>query len=339
MKVTMKMIAEICKVNVSTVSRVINKTATISPKVTKKILSVAKKFNYQPHAYARSLAKQKAWTVSLVVPNFYFLYGPFFQRLLHGISNELLSLNYSLIITSLEKKGNESLLQIARSKKIDGALLLADTLSDKELALYTDLGIPFIIVNKKNPFANKNYVCLDNVTGGKIATQHLIEHGYKNLIYLGGDESYHVSQERLAGFKLAIQKMKDKMNIEEIRVFFGSFSQGVTWGYEIGSKLNLNPEKPAGVFAASDHIALGLKYYCNDHNLKVGKDVGIVGFDNWETMEFLSLGITSIDQNPFAMGSKACRFLVYQIEGGKSPNHAVIEPSLVIRQSCGCSKK
>lgn len=334
MKITIKDIAEKSGVNISTVSRVLNNTASISQKVRDRVLGIAKELDYHPHAYAKNLAANKSWTISLVIPNFEFLTGSFFQEMVHGITDELNRRRYSLLVTPLESSSPNNLMVNIRSRKIDGALILGDSLTSDDIRDHTDIDFPTILLNRQNKHLDSRYVSLDNELGGELAAEHLIKHGYNDLVYIGGDEHFHVTQERLRGFYKAIDKAPELELRQKPRLHFVSFHEGLKSGYQTAVKLI--PFSGTGVFAASDNIALGVMRYCQEKNIKVGTDVGIIGYDNMDVDPYIFPGLTSIEQNPVSLGVNGCKMLIDLIENSLDQDTLEIKPELVLRGSCGC---
>lgn len=193
--------------------------------------------------------------------------------------------------------------------------------------------VPFVLINwvlKKFKFDS---VGTDNRLGGFLATQHLIEHGRKNIAYL----SFPLNQEdrlRIIGYQEALKKLsKGKIIIKEIRKWEENY------GYLEAKELLLQ-EKPEGIFAFDDMAAAQIFWAARELGLKIPEELALVGCDDC-AFSILPIGLTSINQNLPRIAILATKLLLRRADGDWSdfPENMVVKPSLVIRQSCGCRKK
>lgn len=331
-KPTLKDIAKKSGVNVSTVSRVLNNTATISDKVKKKIQKISKELGYTPNTIARALVTRKSNAIGLVVPNFVYMSGSFFQETMIGIETEVNHRHYNIVLTKLKGEERHSFTHTVRSGMLDGAIVLGDVLVESDLEELASYNIPMVILNSAISGKQIPYVAIDNVHGGKIATQHLIENGFKRLIYLGGGDKEQVTIERREGFLAALAEAGLKSNPKDI--MYVPFATALKSAYEIMSSIDLTADR-TGIFAASDNIAYGVMKYCHDQGLEIGKKIGIVGYDNVETNDFMKIPLTSVDQKGRVLGEAACKMLLDLIENRTVAPSFKIKPVLVARKSCG----
>jgi LacI family transcriptional regulator len=335
-KVILKDVAEKAGVSISTVSRVLNNSATISQKVRKKIFAVSRALHYYPNVIARALVTRRSFTIALVVPSLSFMGGDFFQEILIGIEHELSNRFYNLLLTRLKGTEKNTFMSTVNSGVIDGALVLGDTLSAGDIRQLNTLNIPIVLLNRKAPASGISCVYINNEEGGFLAGEHLIQHGYKKLIYLGGDRYFNVTMERQKGFEDAVKK---NPAITDIQYFYGSFATSFRSGYEIMKNISIDNSIKTGIFAANDNIALGAMKYLFDHGQTTGEKIGIIGYDNLQINDFSTSPLTSIDQQGRSMGEKACRILIDIVEEKTKGEHFQFHPVLVTRQSCGCRAK
>jgi LacI family transcriptional regulator len=335
-KPTLKDIAEKTGVNISTVSRVLNNSAKISSDVRAKILDAAQELDYYPNHMAQSLMSKRSFNIGLVVPDLSFVFYGFFEDILRGIGLELKKRPYNLLITKFHGFEKNSFFHNARSGIIDGAIILGDALHPTDLKFIRSLKNPYVLINRK--FSNQvdNYVYSNNITGGFLATEHLIHHGYKQLVFIGGPKEYSVTTEREKGFMKAIYKHNNL--IKDVQVRYAHFSNGLQQGMEALKDVPLQKDKGIGIFAASDNLAYGVIKYLQSQNITVGQEAGVIGYDNQVSNAIISPTLTSIDQNGCSMGERACSLLIDSIEEKECPSYYEIQPELIIRNSCGCSQ-
>ncbi len=334
MKPTLKDIAERTGVNISTVSRVLNNTAKISTSVRAKILDAAQEFDYYPNHIAQSLMSKRFYNIGLVVPNLGFMFNGFFEEILRGIGLELKKRPYNLLVTKFHGQEKNSFFHNSRSGIIDGAIVLGDSLHSSDLKFIRSMKTPYVLLNRKFSSQQDNYVHANNTAGGFMATEHLINHGCKQLIYIGGPKEYAVTEEREKGFLKAVKNHQEE--VTDVQIHYSFFTSGREKGYETMKSVVLKPELKPGIFTASDFIAYGVIQFLKEKGVVVGKDVAIVGYDNSPSNEIISPTLTSIDQEGCTMGEQACSLLIDRIENKESPKYYETNPKLVIRNSCGC---
>ncbi|MFH0880368.1 MAG: LacI family DNA-binding transcriptional regulator, partial [Lentisphaerota bacterium] len=149
-RVTLKEIAEIARVNISTVSRAVNDSPLI-PKDTKEmILAIADRMNYCPNSLARGLASQKSETLGIILPKIFFLQGPFFSQVLSGIEHISVKNGYNIMIASATSKVKDKFFpfNLTRARRIDGMLIINENKKIQNLAALKREGVPFVLVNR-----------------------------------------------------------------------------------------------------------------------------------------------------------------------------------------------
>lgn len=337
MKPTLKDIARKVGVNVSTVSRVLNNTATISEKVRKKVLAVAAELNYYPNVMARALITRRSHTIGLVLPGFDFMFGGFFQEILRGIENELDRRHYNLHLTRFSGSTSNSFTHSVRSGIIDGALVLGDTLSAEDVGKLGQVSVPVILLNRRDMVRESHYACVDNVRGGFLAAEHLLARGYRSFVYIGGDKEMHVTQERLLGFDQGLSAGFTANPSRETKpprqAVYCSYARGLEEGYGVIDKLELDLKNGTGIFCANDHLAIGVLKRLHEKGAAVGRTVGVVGYDNLDIDGSIIPSLTSVDQKGLELGIAAARMLIDIIEGKSTLSTFVADPILVKRDS------
>lgn len=336
--VTINDIAKIAGVDKSTVSRALNNSERISKKVREKIKKIAQDLNYYPNASAYSLRKKMNRSIAIVLPELQFPGGDFFQEIIRGVIHIIQEHNFTLVFSTYSKEDN-SFFRIVQENRIDGAIVLGDVFTQKELNELDKIPLPTFIVNYKLDNSVKNLIDIysDNEYGGKLVAQHLIEvHKRKNILFIGGGDAYQANRHRLKGLKNFIDKCKQDIHLEVIN---GDFATAYKWGEEIVTDLiKKNKFNFDAIFAASDALAIGALNVLVKNSVKVPEDVSLISYDNIEVDNFYPIAITSVDQNANLIGRKAAEALILKIlkkESGLEQG-VIIEPELVIRSSCGC---
>lgn len=181
----------------------------------------------------------------------------------------------------------------------------------------------------------KNSVVPDDNYGAGLAVDHLIRLGHGSIAYINGLESWHNSQERLAGYVNTLQKHGLPMTKDWIQP--GDWE--VEGGYSAAQKLMQLPNRPTAIFAANDLMALGAIYAIQDAGLGVPHDIAVVGYDNREFTGIVRPNITTVVMPVYEMGRIAAEILLQQIvEGAGESEEVKVKGELIVRDTCGASE-
>ncbi len=340
MSVTIYDVAKKAGVGIGTVSRAINNSPHISPGTREKILKVIHELKYQPSAMAQSLARKKTNIIACVVPQFT---GYFYFEVLNGVQQALSNYGYDLILYNVDKleKKEEILKRTIQERKVDGVLLISMPISDKLVSRFAESKLPIVIVDSYHDALDS--ITVENKEGAFTATEHLIKLGHKRIGMINGSLTSVPALDRLEGFKAALNKYNiacyDNLIINiglngdpEVRYNDGFNKKA---GYKaMNQLLALNQDRPTAIFISSDIQATGAIKAIGEYGLKIPSDITIVGFDDIELSEYL--GLTTVHQPMYEMGTLAANRLMAKIAGDDSDNFKTVFPTkLVIRETCG----
>ncbi|MFF3601851.1 substrate-binding domain-containing protein, partial [Kitasatospora indigofera] len=173
----------------------------------------------------------------------------------------------------------------------------------------------------------------DNLAGGRLAAQHLIDHGITDIAYLGGAATGFTRINRQGGVAEVAHANGLTLN-ERWSVESGISS---TTGYDMAAMLLADGPPPGAIICHSDAIAFGVMRALQDAGIAVGSDVRVVGFDDVPDAGNWSPSLTSISVATRQIGRDAARLLVDQMQGelDESPRSIVFQPQLKLRESCG----
>jgi LacI family transcriptional regulator len=333
MAATMKDIARDLGVSVVTISKVLRNHSDISAETRKRVLQRMKEVNYQPNPAARTLVTGRTNLIGLIVPD---LVHPFFAEVAKGITAALRAHEYSLIIASseddakLERREIEQML----ARRVD-ALILASTQSDADtVRRIQDQKLPYVLLDRKIAGVPANFVGIDDVAAGEMATNHLIEIGCKVIAHIGGSD-VSTAVDRQMGYSAALARRGIKLRSEYIVTYGRGDDSGDSAGYK-GMKrlLQLNP-RPDGVFCLNDPVAMGAMRAVLEAGLRIPGDVAIVGCGNVNYDDLLIVPLTSIDQGSRNLGASAAKLAMSMIKRkSELPRKSVVLPAtLVVRAS------
>jgi DNA-binding LacI/PurR family transcriptional regulator len=309
MSVTVIDVAREAGVSRTTVSNVFTGKAKYSEETRTAVLAAAKKLGYKPNLAARSLITNQSRLIGLILPSYVdtntLTNSPFYNIIMDSVYSVLRAeAYYDLIIFSVPYK--EKLLQVSDwidARNVDGILVVGefDQIFLKDL---DSKSIPVVLIDnysRKN-FANFSYVNSDDETGGYLATQRLVSKGYKKIALCGVELSGPLMQKRYEGYKRAIKESGRKEYI---------FDQSNT-PFEMGLELSdtLLAQQFDAAFCTEDMVAAGVLHGMLKKGIRVGKDFGLVGFDNIHIGRQVHPELTTVDQSIFEKGETATKTLI-----------------------------
>lgn len=337
MAVTIYDIAREAKVGIGTVSRVLNNHPSVTPKTRDKILSVAKRLNYHPHAYAQALARKRSNTFAAIIP---FFTNYFFIEVLQGVQDKISSLGYDLILYGINhpEQIEDYLKKSVQPGRVDGILFFSMKLPTSFVERFKDHSKPVVLVDTFHEQFDS--LAVENFQGATIAVKHLISLGHKNIGMISANMNSVPARERVAGFKDAITSAGLELRDENIVISKLTKQDGFSReaGYQsMKEMLSAGYELPTAIFISSDVQAVGAMSALRQHGAKVPGDVAIASFDDIELAE--QFGLTTMRQPMHEMGELAVEKLIQRMEHPSAPpSHVSFLPRLVVRATCGMNK-
>jgi len=333
MAATMKDIARDLGVSVVTVSKVLRNHSDISAETRKRVLLRMKELHYQPNPAARALVTGRTNLIGLIVPD---LVHPFFAEVAKGISSSLRSQQYSLIIASSEEDASLERREINQmlARRVD-ALILASTQSSPEtVRRIQDQNLPYVLLDRRIAGVLANFVGIDDVIAGEVATTHLLQIGCKTIAHLGGSD-VSTAVDRQVGYSRTLARAGMSLSSEYIVTYDRSDDSGDSAGYNGMKKLLKLTPRPDGVFCLNDPVAMGAMRAVVEAGLRIPSDVAIVGCGNVHYDDLLIVPLTSIDQGSHDLGISAAKMAMSLIKRkGEGPAKNLIMPAkLVVRAS------
>lgn len=330
-QVTIKDIARLLGVSPSTVSRALKGSAEIGKDTQELVRETAKKLNYQPNKAALSLLHAKTRTIGVVVPNLGY---SFFSIALQGIENEASERGYTVIASqSLESEEKEirNVIDMKRSG-VDGVLISLAQYS-RQLNHLMDLQaqMPVVMFDRVSDNIKCSKIFVNNIAGAFSAVEHLIKSGCQRIAYLAGPKDLLISNRRRDGYNMALYRHKRK--VEEALVVHCEFCH--VHAMKAALRLLKQKNRPDGIFAISDRVAIGAMEAAKKLNLRIPQDLAIVGFNDEPIASLMFPTLTSVRQPALEMGRMAAKLLIDQIEsaGEFTPVIKSYMTKLVIRDS------
>ncbi|ACL70369.1 LacI family DNA-binding transcriptional regulator [Halothermothrix orenii] len=307
--VTIKDVAKYADVSPSTVSRVISNSPSISPETQQRVREAMKKLGYHPNVIARSLVKQKTNTIGLVLsrPTKAAFANPFFPGIIQGIASVAQEEHFSLVLAAAKdyREEHAEALKMLRNRRVDGIILMASRVNDDLIKQLQDNRSKFILIGRSLEIKDIPLVNNDNIEAAYKAVKYLHKRGYEKVALICGPEEYVVSQDRLTGYKKALEEAGQ--GFDKSLVMYTNFT--FEDGYDATKKLMAKKDFDA-IFAVDDLLALGALRAAQDSGLKVPDDMGIVGFNDDPMVSYVKPALTTVRIPIVEMGEKAARMLI-----------------------------
>ena len=335
-KVTLKDLSRELGLSPATISVVLNRTPAASaiPADTQdRIFRVATELNYRPNLMARSLRRQRSFSVGVLVPEISEGYA---AAIVGGIESSLVSRGYFPLVAShrSDPRRLDRYLDLLRARQMDG-LVMVNTM------LETPPGLPAVAVAGHRPLEGVTNVVIDHHHAASSAIAHLVELGHRRIAAFKGHPGSADTEDRWE----AIQEAAHAHGVEippELTVQLSGEGDGETFtaeegyaeGYAFGRQLlNRNVEFTA-LFAFNDVSAIGAMRAFFDARRPVPERISVVGFDDIQSAAFQNPSLTTIRQPLQRMGEIASEALIRRFEGKEAEAEVVtVEPELIVRDS------
>ena len=308
----MKDVATFADVSVSTVSYVLNGTGPVSADRRARVMNAVRDLNYIPNESARSLKRQSASTIGLVIPD---LSNQFFSLLAQGVAHAAAARDMLVVLCSSEstEEVESANARLLRSQRVDGVVYLTGFHeSPSSLLELQSLG-PVVLVDERVPGADLPAVVADGRRGAREVASHVVRLGHKRFACIAGPTALWTAEQRLAGYREALAL--GGLDPDAMDVYVGDYRMGS--GYDLAKKAlsASRGKRPSALLCANDMMAIGALEYCRATGRKVPEEVSIVGFDDVPMAPLLSPRLTTVRQPAHEMGVGAAELLIDLIQG------------------------
>ncbi len=333
-KMNIREIADLAGVSVATVSRVINHSASVKPQTREHVQQVMKEHNYVPSATARDLSFQRSQVVAVVIPD---LKNPYFYGLIEGITRVAEKNRFQvLIFNTNEDPGKEAeALEAIRERNVAGILITAAGVRDERtgrmLTEYQESGTPVVLIDRFIEDGDTlDTVMADNESGSYEAVSELIAQGHDRIAIIAGEKSLSPVYERELGYRRALTE--HGIRVREMYIAYGD--QMADKSYLCMRRLMSLSKPPTAVFCGNNQMTLGALRYLNEHGIRTGEDIGIIGFDDIDVLNKLGIPLSVVDRSEKDMGKKAMELLLRHMKNQDAPaRHVSVPTRLILRGS------
>ncbi|MBP5491897.1 MAG: LacI family DNA-binding transcriptional regulator [Clostridiales bacterium] len=310
MSSTIKDVAKMAGVSISTVSKYIN-GGNVLEENRQQIESAIETLNYQVNTVARGMKTRKTMSVGVLIPSLADYYG---ISILSYIDHELYASGYSTIISDYSQTdpcGASDKINFLINKQIDGIIMQPINVRQEDIERAAKADVPIVFVDIEDPQISCDSVTIDNYDIAYRITRHFIENGHKRIAFIGGAEGFNTTDDRVRGYKDALKEAKLEISSDLIHLENVSEESG----YLAMMRFMNLPQPPTAVFASGNDLTCGAVMYINEKNIKVPDDISFVGFENQTIAHVYNPTLTIGIQPIRKIGQTAVRMLLERMRG------------------------
>lgn len=338
MAVRMKDIASDLGVSAVTVSKVLRNQGRISPRTRERVLKRIKELNYEPNLVARSLAGGHSSLIGLIVPD---LTHPFFAAMAKSLTGLLRAHGYAVAISSSEEDCKLEAQEISAflTRRVD-ALVLASSHSSRAGGIFKRMeqeNVPFVLADRKVTGLKSHFVGSDDERIGEMATEHLIERGYRRIAHIRRP-GISTGVNRYRGYEAALKRHGLQVRPEFVASAKSGDDHGEQCGYEAMQHLLELRRMPTAVFCYNDIIGFGALRAILEAGLKVPSDMAVIGVSNLASFAYWQIGqvtLTTIDQDVPGIAKAISRLVLELVQENRQRKFesVLLPPKLIVGTS------
>lgn len=329
---TIKDLAKILGISVSTVSRALKNHPDISEETKKVVKELALKLRYEPNALALNLRRNKTNTIGIIIPE---IVHHFFSSVISGIEDVAYDLGYNVLVSQSNESYEREIInaQALLSSRVDGVLISVSktTREFDHFQNFINQGIPVVFFDRICPDIMTDRVITNDEGGAFMATEYLINIGRKNIAHYAAPQNLLIGQGRLAGYKRALKQYG--LNFDA-RLVLPCDTRELAI-QKTTDFINNNPHIDA-IFAVNDSTAIAAMQTIQKMNKSIPDDIAIIGFGDGPNALISCPQLTTIEQKGYEMGMEAVKLLLNRIDNELPLNSfqtKVLTPTLIPRES------
>lgn len=319
-RVTLKDLAAACGYSANTVSRALRNDTRLPEETRNTIAKKAAQMGYIRNSLASTLRSGTSKTIAVIVND---INNPYYSNLLGEIDALLRQKNYNIMIlcTQVNDELAQKMIHIAISQSVDGILFFPHN-KVEHIEYMRNSGVPFVLLDRWIKGVTADTARCDDVMGGRLVGEHLLQRGHKNIAYLAGPFVNSSQSDRQAGLMTAMKRAGLTENNLRVIPWQPDFQKPQPdYIYQL-----LKPYRYTAIVAYNDELA----YYCmNDlhsHGISVPEDVSLISFDHIRRGHTYLPPLTSVTADSLGVAEEAVRILLNRIEQNDLPPQVVVMP-------------
>ncbi len=331
-RVTLADVAVEAGVSKATVSLVVRESPLVADDTRIRVLASIERIGYVYNRAAAGLRSRRTGTLGLIVST---ISNPFWAELVNGAESKFSELGQTLLFTQHSESlaSQKRQIEVMLENRVDGVLVVpAVGTPPDQLARLRTAGIPTVMVCRRVAGVRAPYVGSDNRAGARRVGEHLIEHGSRQIAFLGGFAGSSPRAEREEGLLAAVATSRAAVDVTSMPTV--PSREG---GYEATRDLiKRGSDRPDAIFTYNDDVAAGVLAALVDAGVNVGSDIRVIGFDDVPGAKYSIPPLTTVNSRPALIGSIAAETLLTYLADGEADSDVIVPNSLSVRASCGC---
>lgn len=317
-------VARLAGVSQSTVSRTFSGDTRVAVDTRERVLAAAKALEYTPNAIARSLITQRTGIIGIVMA---YMTSPFYPYVLEKFIQKLQALGLrALVFSAAPGQELDDLLPQVLQYQVDGLIITSATLSSRMVNEAARNGTPVMLFNRSMPGAQVGAVCCDNLAGGRLVADLLLNAGHRNLAYIAGSQNASTNREREQGFGDRLREHGQHSWLREQANYTHES------GYDAMRRLLERDVPPDAVFCANDIMALGALDLVRERGIKIPETLSIIGFDDIPMAAWSSYALTTIRQPVNQMIDTTLTLLLARLDTPETPPVLKLIPGVLVER-------
>lgn len=330
MTATIKDVAKMAGVSISTVSRVVNNSKPVSTEIKQKVLNAINELGYKPNEIARTLVTKKSFLIGVIVTD---IGDTYIAQLVRGIEEVGKMYDYDILLCSTygDKATEVKFIQLLNRKQVEGIILISDSLNSEIDKQFKYFKIPFVYLNRYFYAEKFPTVTIDNLEAAYEMTNYLIKLGHENIAYISSSKENHsLELLKLDGYKKAISENEGY----EENIFYAK-GRNIEAGYEVCRDIMVSNSDITAIFCSHDELAIGVLNYLYDYNIEVPDSVSVAGYGDVKMASIFRPRLTTIREPFYDIGAVAIRRIIKEIKKESIDNNTIFLPfQIQIRESC-----
>jgi DNA-binding LacI/PurR family transcriptional regulator len=319
-------VARAAGVSQAAVSRAFTPGASVAPKTRKSVMDAAEKLGYRPNAIARSLIKHSTKIIGIVLVRFA---NPFYWQVFEQFTQRLQQHGYyTLLLNATQDQQIEETLPMALQYQVDGIIITSSTLSSQMADEAARAGTPVVLFNRYELTTTASAVCCDNVDGGRLVADALLDAGHTRLAYIAGEESSSTNRDRERGFRDRLMERGHSLWLREAGLEYTYRA-----GYAAAQRILARQPWPEAIFCASDLIALGAMDCARHLGAKIPDDLSIIGYDDIDMAGWPAYSLTTVRQPTSKMVDTTIDVLLHAINNPEAEAVSKWIPTELVRRN------
>ena len=328
---TIKDVAKLAKVSISTVSRVINDSKPVSPEARRRVLKAIEELEYRPNEVARSLVTKKSNLIGVIVGD---IGNSYVAQIVRGIEEVGRMYDYDIVLCSSYGSAETEIkfVQLLSRKQTEGIILVSEIDNQEVVNQIDEYKLPFVYLNKYYNIDKSPTVTIDNYEATEVMMKYLNSKNHSKILYITQEKD---KERTIESLKIsAYEKTMESMGLKPIILSIDG--RTIEEGYNSGPMVKdlIDEQGISAVFCCQDEIAIGLINYLYDNNIKVPEDISVVGYGDISLASIYRPTITTIREPYYDLGAVAIRSLLKKLSGETTGEQTIRLPiQLLERES------